>query len=252
MDAKIKAKKHWVYGSAINFIFCIFICSALGGCASSAVSRDAANRVDSAYERSSDIVRNDIIDGAPVEGFQNSSEIYQGAVLGGLTGAIAGGLYTSGTVGVIPGAIGGAVVGGVFGAFVEHHSNLIDQIENRGGQVFVLGDQVMIVLPSTQIFRGVSPVLQPRAYSTLDLVAKLISGYHSMLVKVAANSYGDGTREVELSASQEQADTVVKYLSRHADTRLISGVGYGGARLVDKRGANVNYRLEISLEKLPT
>ncbi len=234
---------------SLSLCLLLLISAVLQGCASSDVSRNAAMSVDSAYKRS-DLLSSGAGDASPVNSYKNSSEIAQGATEGGLAGAVIGGA-TSGTIGILPGAVGGAVVGGVLGALVEHHSNIIDQIENRGGQVFVLGDQIMIVLPSVQIFRGISPSIRPQAYPTLDLVAQMIRGYATISVKVAAYTYGDGTPEIDLSVSQQQADNVVKYLGSRADTRLIHAVGYGGAHLIDKIGAEANYRLEITFEKLP-
>ncbi|MDR3492491.1 MAG: hypothetical protein P4M12_10730 [Gammaproteobacteria bacterium] len=234
-----------------SFLFCFLMAmlSVLQGCASSNISRGAANSVDTAYQHTasltSDAGNTDIVDS-----YKNSSEIAQGAAVGSLVGAVAGGV-TTGSAGVLPGALGGAVLGGVLGAFIEHQSSILDQLENRGGKVFILGDQVMIVLPSEQIFVGVSSGIRPQAYSTLNLVARMIGNYATMSVKVTAYTPGGGAPEVEQAVSQQQADSVVKYLGAHADTRLVTAVGCGWAHLIDKVGAEANYRLEITFEKLP-
>jgi len=243
MDVKQLIRTH-LLGGLILLNFCL-----LTACATSDVSRDAEHRIDMAYADGANITRN-LSDSHPMQGYKNASQIYQGAALGGLSGAITGASMT-GMVGVVPGALGGAVFGGVLGAFVEQNSNQFDKIENRGGQVFLLGDQVMIVLPGEQIFRGISDRIQPRAYPLLNEVAKMISGYHSMMVKVAVSGYGNGQAEVELATTQDEANSIVNYLSYHADVRLISAVGLGGKHLVDVVGNEDNFRVEITLQNLP-
>lgn len=229
------------------------LCSALFGCAASDVSRDAASDADTAYQDTSTAISNIGRDNL-TDAYQNSTQTTKGAVIGGATGAVAGSL-TSG-LGLFPGAAGGAVFGGLIGAYIDRHTTLTDQLENRGVKVIVLGDQVLIVVPSARLFQGATPKIKFQAYDTLNLVAKFINQYTTMSVKVSAFTNDSGfPPEVNHAISQQQADNVVRYLWTQLNTRLLSGKGCGGTQLMAKNNAawdrGDNYRIEITLEKLP-
>ena len=239
--------------SGFLFILLSLFYVSLLGCASSSVERSAAGEVDTAYENSNSLIAH-AADNNPEDAFQNASQTTKGALIGLTAGAVAGGI-TSGTVGLLPGAAGGAVIGGILGAYIDYHTNVRDQLENRGVKVLVLGDQVMLVLPSAQIFNAMTPEIHPQAYSTLDLVAKLINNSTTMSVKVGAYTYDIGEKEVNCVVSQQQANAIVKYLWTRLHTRVLTGNGYGGQNLIERNNLNwaegANYRIEITLERLP-
>jgi outer membrane protein OmpA-like peptidoglycan-associated protein len=232
----------------------IIVCLAtllLAGCASSDLSRNTAGQIDDAYQNGNKAFHpgGDIGDA-----YQNTSQTSKGMIIGGATGAVAGGL-TSG-IGALPGAAQGAIIGGALGAYIDAHTTLADKIINRGGKVIVLGDQVMIEFPSNRLFEDTTSNLTPYAYSTLDLVAELISGYPNMSVRVAAYTRSTDPAGVSRALSQQQADNIVRYMWRRGiNTRMISAMGMGGIRPVspDSWGwaFGENYRIEITLEKLP-
>lgn len=224
----------------------------LQGCASSDVSRDASGEIQKTYQNANSAFESDSVN--PAEAWQGSSQMAKGVILGGATGAIVGAIASGGT-GVLPGAAGGAIFGGALGAYIDSKVSIADQIINRGNQVVLLGDQILIVLPSERVFSGGTAVLQPYAYKTLDLVSQFISGYINISVKVAAYTGSNGPERINLSLSQEQANAVIKYLWRtQIDTRLLYAEGGGGTRPVAESvsdWAGPNYRVEITLEKLP-
>ena len=224
----------------------------LQGCASSDVSRNAEHQFNATYQNASSAFDSDSVNVA--EAYQGSSQTTKGVLIGGTAGAIVGGV-ASGWAGVLPGAAGGAIFGGALGAYIDSKASIADQIINRGNKVIVLGDQVLIVLPSTRVFAGYSSNLQPYAYKTLDLVSQLISGYPNMSVKVAAYTGSSGSERVNRSLSQEQANAVMKYLWRtRINTRLLYAEGGDGSKPVTASAsdwAGANYRVEITLEKLP-
>jgi outer membrane protein OmpA-like peptidoglycan-associated protein len=224
------------------------LCCALTGCASSAVSRNAADQVDSAYQSGNSAVKSIADDDLP--SYPNYSSVALGAGAGSAVGAVAGALISGGT-GVLPGAAGGAVVGGVMGGYLNNHANLKDQIENHGIKVFILGDQVRIVIPSEQTFRGITPSVYPEAYPTLNMVAQLLNRFKTMQVKIAVYSDDAGSDKINAGLSKQQADALVKYYWGKINTRVIYGVGMGDCHLVDEEGAAANSRIEISTEKLP-
>lgn len=129
------------------------------------------------------------------------------------------------------------------------------QLESRGVTVVVLGDQILIVMPSSLIFDEYSSRIKSSAHSTLDLVTAYINNYTKMLVNVAAYTGNTGSRRIDLALSKEQASHVARYLyDAGLDARVLHAAGYGGKRLVQKNtddwDFNMNYRIEITLEKL--
>lgn len=236
-----------ILGRVYQFLLLYSLAFFLQGCASSDLSRNAASGIDSGRvyrDRSFDIVN----------GYQNTNQATKGAVIGGVTGGLVGG-FTNG-IGAFPGAATGAILGGSLGAYIDAHTTLADRLENRGVKIVVLGDQVMIVIPSNRLFDEMTANILHTAYSTLDLVAELIGNYANMSVRIAAYTNDVGSDRVNRSLSREQAINVQKYLWRRGvNTRLLYAVGNGATNLVDKAELDWrnswNYRIEITLEKLP-
>jgi outer membrane protein OmpA-like peptidoglycan-associated protein len=237
----------------VFFALILAVLSGLNGCASSSIERNAASNVDSAYQ-SSNYALTHAADNSTVNAFQNAPQTGKGVLIGTTSGAVIGG-FSSGVPGILPFAVGGAIVGGVIGAWIDYHTNLIDRLENRGVKVYVLGDQLMLILPSSWVFEGRTPRIQPQSKSTLDMVAEFIRQYPTMSVKVAAYTNDVGNNEINCYITQQQADTVVKYLWPRVDTRVLFAQGYGGTHLIAPNNLNwaegENYRLEITFEKLP-
>lgn len=192
--------------------------------------------------------------GSIAQAYQNSSQTTKGALLGGAAGAVAG-YFVSG-VGVVAGTAGGAILGASYGAYIDSLTTLQDKLENRGVTVVEIGDQVLVVIPSSKLFGYLSDRLQPEAYSTIELLAQYINTYDKVLVKVGGYTNDTGSRRVDLALSQQQAKTVAKTLTLYnVDARVLYAEGYGGTHLVEKNSHDwdnsENYRIEITMEKLP-
>lgn len=251
---EVKKKLFKTPAKFFSVIFMLVIFSAgIVGCASSSVGRSAENGVDSAYEASNSAIAH-AGDSNPSESFQNSTQTTKGAILGGTAGAMIGGV-TSGAAAILPAAAGGAVLGGVLGAYIDFHTNLVDQLENRGVKVLILGDQILLVVPSGLMFEGRSAHVRAQAFSTLDLIAKFIRQQPNMSVKVAAFTNESPNKQADCYISQQQADKIVRYLWPRVNTRLLTGIGMGGTHLVDRNNLifdqGANYRIEITFEKVP-
>lgn len=231
------------------FIFFLFLI----GCASSDLSRGAACQFDTAYDNFTHDTCN-LGNGDISDVYQNSCQAAKGVIIGGVAGGVVGGLTNS--VGAVVGAASGAILGGALGAYIDAHSTLVDKLENRGVKVFVLGDQVKIIILSNQLFCCMTPNIRYDAYSTLDLVSCLIGRYLNMAVEVAAYTNAMGNARFNFEISKQQADSVAKYLwKRGVRTRMLYSVGRGGTELVARNGCDwcegPNYRIEITFEKLP-
>lgn len=224
----------------------------LGGCATSPASRTAASNVDMGVQNAKNITSG-VGNNSLVQSYSNASQTTKGALLGGAAGAVTGS-FVSG-VGIVAGTAGGAILGASYGAYIDSLTTLADKLENRGVNVVELGDQILIVMPSSSLFTFMSDQLQPQAYSTIDLLAQYINSYDKVLVSVASYTNDTGSRRVDLALSQQQAKAVAKALmAHHVDTRVLYAQGYGGTHLVQKNSLdwdnNDNYRIEITLEKL--
>ncbi len=229
------------------FLFAL-IFALLQGCASSNVSRDASSQFHSTYQGAADAFDSNGI--SVTEAYQGTSQKTKGMMLGGATGALVGGVASGGS-GILPGAAGGAIFGGALGAYIDENTTLADQIINRGNKVIMLGDQILIVLPSKYVFVENTPDLQPYAYETLNLVASYISSYPNISVTITTYANATLPERVSLSITQQQSNSVVKYLWRaRTNTRLLYGIGGGESKPVVADG-DANDRVEITLEKLP-
>ena len=160
-------------------------------------------------------------------------------MIGGTAGGMIGGV-TTGTSGILPGAATGAVIGGILGAWIDYHTTIADQLENRGVKVLILGDQVLMILQSSWIFQGRTANLRPDATSTLDLISQFINHYTTMLVKVAAYTNDTGNKELECYVTQQQAEKIVRYLWPRMNTRVLTSQGYGGTNLIARNSPDWN------------
>lgn len=240
-------------GKKIHLLsFLVISCFILCSCASSTVSRDAASNVDMGVQNAKNLVEG-ASDGDIADSYQNSSQRAKGILLGGAAGAGIGALASP--IGAVGGAAVGAILGGSYGTYIDTFTSYQDQLENRGATIIVLGDQILIVLPSARIFQAMTPTIKADAYSTLKIVAAYINRYTKMLVKISAYTNAVGPSAVDLSISQQQANSVAKFLvASGLNARLTYAVGYGSTHLIQKPNCswddNDNYRIEITLEKL--
>jgi len=222
----------------------------LAGCASSNVSRDVSSNVDMGVRNAKNLYDSD---NDLSTSYQNSSQATKGALLGGAAGAATG--LMSSSIGFLPGTAVGAILGASYGSYIDANTTLKDRLENRGVNVIVLGDQILIEVPSARLFAPSSSRIIPASCSTLNLIICYINNYTKMLVKIAAYTNDAGSPCVNLALSEQQAAAIAKYFVGHGvDARLLYAKGYGGTHLVDNTSkiwdSSENYRIEITLEKL--
>lgn len=232
-------------------ILLLCIAFILQGCASSGATRHAASEADKAYLQTDYAFNHP--DASLRDTIQNTSQTTKGVVLGGITGALVGSMYSS-SIGFLPGLAGGAIIGGAIGAYIDSYATLSDNLENRGVNVIVLGDQILIVIPSHLIFNPYSGTLRSQAYSTLDMIVQYINQFTNISVQVSGYSNPTDTGAVTGALSQQQADAVMRYLWKAGlNTRVLYAMGYGSYKPVsqDTDWSSDNNRIEITLEKLP-
>lgn len=236
--------------------FFLIVLSALflQGCAHSNVQRSAACQIDAANVAGQSAFCN-----VPYIGdtYQSSNQASKGFWVGGATGALTGALAST-NVGIVPGAIIGAILGGAYGAYIDENTNLVDRIQNQGAKVYILGDQILIVIRSTNIFCCGGCEIRPGTCCPLYQIVQLINLYPNIGVHVAAfaseNMMIGEKRNIFLT--QKQAESVERFLWKACvNTRLITSEGKGSAKLVQMSSCSCwndwNDRIEITLERLP-
>lgn len=231
----------------------VMVCLFLSACASSDVSRTFSSNVDMGTKNARGLYEGST-NGDVANTYQNTSQATKGGMIGGAAGAVTGAAYSS-SVGFLPGLAAGAILGATYGSYIDANSSLEDKLINRGANVIVLGDQIMVAIPSARIFNPFSANINPTAYSTLELVSQFINSYTKMLVKVAVYTNNQDSERANLALSKEQAKNVAKFLLMSGvDARLLVAQGYGGTSLVESSAkdweGSDNYRIEITLEKL--
>lgn len=244
-DHVIPARTHFLF---IIFSSCVFFSALLAGCASSNVSRDVSAEVDRGVHNAKGFAN---LDSSPADSFANASQATKGALIGGSAGAVTS--LFSGTAGFFPWTAAGAIMGASYGAYIDSNTSLEDKLINRGASVVVLGDQVLIALPSARIFNPYTSTVKTQAYSTLALLAEYLNQYTTMLIKISVYTNDTGSKQVDLALSQQQARRFAKALqTQGVDARVLYAEGYGGTHLVVGNSLNWdndNYRIEITLEK---
>jgi len=229
----------------------LLCCLTLAGCAYSDVERDVTSNIDTGVLRTQEKV-DAMSETSIADTYQNTSQQTKGTILGGAAGGITG--YFASGIGVLPGLLVGSIFGASYGAYIDSKTTLADKLQNRGAIIVVLGDQILIVLPSARIFENMSAKINPDAYSTLNMVASYINGFTKMLVKIATFTNPMNSSDIALCLSQEQAESIERYfVAIGMDARLLYAAGYGGAEPVQRSSYawkdNDNYRIEITLEK---
>lgn len=245
MDNRFLAKVGALFSLLILYSF------ALSGCAYSNVERNVTANIDKGVETTRTKM-NAVRDSTLADSYQNASQQTKGAILGGAAGGVTGAAISS--IGILPGLLVGSIFGASYGAYIERNASLADKLQNRGVTLVVLGDQILIVVPSARLFEPMSAKIKPDAYSTLNLVARYVNGFTKMLVKIGAYTNPMRSSDIALCLSQEQAESVARYfVASGLDARLLYAAGYGGAEPVQKSSCafkeNDNYRIEITLER---
>lgn len=139
----------------------------------------------------------------------------------------------------------------------EIRANMIDGLEEYGDvQVIREGENVRIVLRSDYVFSPNSANLRQPYKAVLKKVAKLLSTYSKINVKVAAYSDNQGKVDFLEGLTTRQAQVVANFLWNHGiDTRLLYAVGYNKLNSVDSNnslsGQSYNRRVEVSFRYIP-
>lgn len=223
----------------------------LVSCAASEVTRDVSSGIDMGLQNSSDLAEG-AAEGSISDSYQNSTQEAKGAVIGGIAGGVVGAATTG--IGTLQGTAIGLILGAAYGKYIDSTTTLEDRLINRGVNIIILGDQVLIVIPSARLFFDYSAQIKPSSYSTLDMVTCFMNRYVKTLVKIKAYTADTCTPRVSKSLSKHQADNVMRYFEANGlGARMLYAYGADGSDLVVSNCLgwdSDNYRIEITFEKL--
>ncbi len=176
--------------------------------------------------------------------------------LAGTAGGAVIGAYYAGGLGAGFGAILGGLAGTVIGHFIQQNQTLLEKIQDQGVQIVIVGDNLLMILPSDKFFYPNSPNRIHSSDQILMDISKLVRRYEKITVNVTA--YSDTTRSPQraVALTQQQAQDIADFLwANGIDTRILLAKGYGSAHPIANNasayGRAQNRRIEIRLRVLP-
>jgi len=152
---------------------------------------------------------------------------------------------TSGDAAVIFAAVGVAI------GSAQDAKNLSE----RGVQVYQVGDEIIIVMPSDKFFRADSPSFRYESFPAMESLAKIIKAFPYADIRICGFADNVSGYHYSRYISRVQAQSVKAYLWTHADVpwehmRVIAvGSEYPIATNLTVRGKGQNRHVEIRLRR---
>jgi outer membrane protein OmpA-like peptidoglycan-associated protein len=188
-------------------------------------------------------------------GCASMNKTNQGALIGGGTGAVVGGIIGKQAGNTAVGAIVGAAVGGGAGAYIGHYMDKQAaemQRDLEGAKVERIGEGIKITFDSGILFDVDKADLRPVAKQNLTELATILTKYDDTNVLIEGHTDSDGSDEHNLTLSERRARTVAASLAQQSvPNARMSVVGYGESQPVadnsSAAGKQANRRVEIAI-----
>ena len=154
-----------------------------------------------------------------------SSKTQQGALIGGLAGAITGAVASDkkgkgALIGGAIGALGGAAIGN---ALDKQEAELRRDLENDRVQINNTGDRLIVTLPQDILFSVDSAAVNRALRGDLLTVADSLKNYPGSSVQVVGHTDNSGAAAYNQDLSERRANSV-------ADVLMQGGVGFNRIR----------------------
>jgi outer membrane protein OmpA-like peptidoglycan-associated protein len=189
---------------------------------------------------------------APFDPADPNANARQGAIIGGLGGAITGALADDNEArGAVVGGILGAAAGGVIGSTLDQQAReLSGAIGNPNISVTNQGDYLIVNMPQDVLFATDSATLRPDLTSDISAVGANLVRYPDSRIEVIGHTDNTGTAAYNQDLSQRRASSVAGILAQSgvASSRLaIIGAGEDRpiASNLTPEGRAQNRRVEI-------
>lgn len=178
---------------------------------------------------------------------------------GSATGAVAGGVLGATAAYVLSLPKAAVALAGIGGAGVGYYLTTLRfsarGIYAAGGQVYTLGDYIIINIPTDNMFDANTADFLTQAKPALQSIRDVLARYPDHNIIISGNTSGFWTSRFELSMSVCRAEQVASYLSRHgignsaAKSPKYMYVGYGDkfpiANLLHIKSIRQNSRIQI-------
>lgn len=182
-----------------------------------------------------------------------------GAAIGATAGAGTMALAHAPTSAILLGGLGG----GALGYYVTTLDFASGGLKQVGGQVYVQGDYVTIVIPTDNVFDSNSAELLPQATPVLNSVVAILNHYPNRNILISGNTSGFGTPKFQHHLSQARARQVATFLWANGinnfkgdtiETRDLTYVGYGNSFPIanDIRADSLRQNSRIQITAYPS
>lgn len=178
-----------------------------------------------------------------------------GAALGAGVGMLSSSKKDRGK-GALIGAAAGAALGGGAGYYMDvQEAKLREKMRGTGVSVTRQGDNIVLNMPNNVTFDSSSSTLKPAGANTLTGVAMVLKEYPKTAVNVVGYTDSSGTRQLNMTLSQQRADSVGSSLiTQGVAANRIRTTGAGPDNPVASNstteGKAQNRRVEITLSPL--
>ena len=181
-----------------------------------------------------------------------ASRAQKGAIMGGLGGAVVGGLIGkkkgNAGKGVLIGGLLGAATGGVIGNYMDKQAAELAQV----AQVARVDDGIVATMKDKILFDTNEATLKPEAKASLEKIAGILKNYDKTEVTVAGYTDNVGSANHNQQLSERRANAVRMFLSTHgvAPSRMtVAGFGPDNpvASNATAEGRAQNRRVELHI-----
>lgn len=158
----------------------------------------------------------------------DASRTQKGAAIGGLSGAIVGGLIGSkkgnAGKGALIGGLLGAATGGVVGNYMDKQAQELAQV----AQVERVEDGIVATMKDKILFDTNEATLKPESKASLEKISEILKKYDKTEVTVAGYTDNVGTMSYNQQLSERRANAVRLFLSNQgvAPSRM-TVMGFG-------------------------
>jgi len=184
----------------------------------------------------------------------NLTKAQQGALLGGLAGAVVGKSTSNhDTKRAVIGGVVGAGVGAAIGAYMDRQEAALRQtVAGSGIEINRQGNNITLVMPDSITFDTAQSNIKPQFYPVLDSLASTLAQYDKTTIQVAGHTDSRGSDQYNHTLSIQRANSVKNHLARQrVSANRMLAVGHGESRPVADNNSDYgraqNRRVEITL-----
>lgn len=166
----------------------------------------------------------------PYTGQEEISKTAIGTGIGAVTGALIGNAIPGnrGHNAAIGAALGAATGAGVGYYMDRQESELRQQLQNTGVSVTRHGNNIILNMPGNITFPLNQYTIQPRFYSVLNSIIKVVKHYNQTYIRIAGYTDDTGTYQYNMRLSQQRARSVASYLvAQGVNPNRVQTIGYG-------------------------